>query len=62
MSNTYLVDLQNYFNFQLDVQFDVGYGTNYESNLHPQDRDLQQVSYDFQFDSKLEVSLYFEIL
>ncbi len=62
LSNTYLVDLQNYFNFQLDVQFDVGYGTNYESNLHPQDRDLQQVSYDFQFDSKLEVSLYFEIL
>ena len=56
------MDLQNYFNFQLDVQFDVGYGTNYESNLHPQDRDLQQVSYDFQFDSKLEVSLYFEIL
>ena len=62
LSNTYLVDLQNYFNFQLDVQFDVGYGTNYESSLHPQDRDLQQVSYDFQLDSTLEVSLYFEIL
>ena len=62
VSNTYLVDLENYFNFQMDVQFDIGYGTSYQANLHPDDRDLQQMSYDFQVDSKLEVSLYFGIL
>ena len=62
LSNTYLVDLQNYFNFRMDLQFDIGYGTNYNSNLHPDDRDLQQVSYDFQIDSLLEISVYFEIL
>ena len=56
------MDLQNYFNFQMDLQFDVGYGTNYEANLHPSDRDLQQVSYNFQIDSNIEVTLYFEIL
>ncbi len=62
LSNNYLVDLQNYLNFELQVAFDVGYGTNYRHNLDPTDKDLQQTSYDFNIDSRLQLTFDFEIL
>ena len=62
LSNNYLVDLQNYLNFEMQVDFDVGYGTNYRQYLDPADSDLQQTSYDFNIDSKLKLTFNFEVL
>ena len=62
LSNNYLVDLQNYLNFEMQVDFDVGYGTNYRQYLDPADNDLQQTSYDFNIDSKLKLTFNFEVL
>ena len=62
LSNNYLVDLQNYLNFEMQMDFDVGYGTNYRQYLDPLDNDLQQTSYDFNVNSRLRLTFNFEVL